>query len=418
MEHASLLLVLAVVFGGIMAWGVGANDVANAMGTSVGSRALTLRQAIVIAIIFESLGAFFAGGHVTNTIRSQIIDVHTMVAEPEILVYGMLAALLSSGTWLVVASRHGWPVSTTHSVVGALVGFAAIGVDYHAVHWLNVIWIAMSWIGTPMIALVLGFALFNSVQRLIFRSFSPVDQARHHVLWYVFAVVFVIMLVLLWQGIRNYLPLLPWQVFACSFLISIVTVLFVYYFHCRHIVSEKTKRRAQFEQVEKMFAVMMVFTAAAMAFAHGSNDVANAVGPLVSIVDVIESGGNVYAHGPIPAWVMFLGASGIVLGLTMWGYRVIATIGSNITQLTPSRGFAAQLATASAVLLASSLGMPVSTTHTMVGAVLGVGYTRGIGALNVKVIRSIFMSWAVTLPVGALLSLLYFYVIKFLVQML
>ena len=413
MDHASLLLGLAVAFGFIMAWGVGANDVANAMGTSVGSKALTLRQAIIIAIIFELLGAFFAGGQVTDTIRSQIVDVSFFASDPIKLVFGMLASLLAGGTWLILASYQGWPVSTTHSIIGAVVGFACVCGDWHAIQWLKVGQIVLSWVGTPVMALVLAYLLFSSVQRLIFRSFRPVEQAKKHVLWYVFAVVYIIAYNLVTLGLERFYVLSPWLELSLPLAFSIFCSLGIYFTYSQSMISEGLRRRQQFAKVEQVFALLMIFTAAAMAFAHGSNDVANAVGPLAAVVDIVMTKGDVMAVGHVSSWVLGLGALGIVLGLTTWGYKVIATIGNNITQLTPSRGFAAQLATSSAVILASSLGMPVSTTHTMVGAVLGVGFTRGIGALNVRVVRSIFMSWVVTLPAGAVLAVVYYYILEF-----
>ncbi len=412
MDHAHLLLGFAITFGFIMAWGVGANDVANAMGTSVGSKALTLRQAIIIAIVFELLGAFFAGGEVTDTIRSQIVDVSFFSQQPLTFIFGMLASLLAGGTWLILASYFGWPVSTTHSIIGAVVGFASVCGDWQAIHWQKVAQIVFSWVGTPIMALVFAYLLFSSVQRLIFRSFRPVEQAKKHVLWYVFAVVYIMAYVIVALGVQRYYELGPWSVWGIPFLVACVCSLVIYKTYQQSMVSEGLRRREQFAKVEQVFALLMIFTAAAMAFAHGSNDVANAVGPLAAVVDIVLAHGDVAAVGHVSSWVLALGALGIITGLTTWGYKVIATIGNNITQLTPSRGFAAQLATSSAVILASSFGMPVSTTHTMVGAVLGVGFTRGIGALNTRVVRSIFMSWAVTLPAGAILAVIYFYALK------
>ncbi len=411
LENTGLLLYMAMVFGFVMAWGVGANDVANAMGTSVGAKALTLKQATLIAIVFELCGAFFAGSHVSDTIRSQLLDVSAFAQSPADLVLGMLASLLSSGTWLVMATYRGWPVSTTHSIVGAVVGFAAASVGWHSVHWQVVGRVVMSWVGTPLLASVMAYLLFANIQRHIFRAFSPVSRVRRHALIYTWMVVFILAYVLS-QGVSRYVALSEGMMAVGSLVMALFGAMFAHVFYYRKISGEGLRRRQQFELVEHIFAILMVFTAAAMAFAHGSNDVANAVGPLASVVQIIDAGGDVYANGPIPSWVMLLGASGIVIGLATWGYRVIATIGSNITQLTPSRGFAAQLATSASVLLASAFGMPVSTTHTMVGAVLGVGVARGMGALNLRVVRNIFMSWAVTLPAGVFLSLGYFYLLR------
>lgn len=407
LEHSQLLLSLAGVFGFFMAWGVGANDVANAMGTSVGSKALTIKQAILIAVVFETLGALLAGSQVTDTIRSQIINV-TVVQDPNTYVIGMLAALLAAGTWLVVATNFGWPVSTTHSIVGALVGFGVVCLGGHAIHWHRVIHIALSWIFIPIIAAVLAYLLFMSVQRLIFWSKEPTQRARTYIPIYILLSSLVIGMITLVQGLKmSFFDGLLWVLPGSTGLAFLGRGLV-----SSMILKQKRPHREQFKQVEKMFGVLMIFTAAAMAFAHGSNDVANAIGPLAAVVNLIQSGGQLQAVLPLPSWILVLGAGGIVLGLLMFGYKVIATIGTNITQLTPSRGFAAQLATATAVVIATGIGMPVSTTHTMVGAVLGVGLARGMGALNLTVIRNIFMSWMITLPVGAVLAIVFFYLLR------
>lgn len=415
MDHAQLLIILAVAFGFFMAWGVGANDVANAMGTSVGSKALTIFQAIIIAIIFESAGALMAGGQVTNTIRSKIIDASLFVNDPQILVYGMLASLLAAGTWLIIATRFGWPVSTTHSIIGAVTGFGVIVLGTKAIYWHEVITIALSWTLTPVIAGVISYFLFRSVQALIFNSVTPIKNAKKYVPWYVFLVALVLSLVTLLSGLKHIgLHFTFIESIALALVFSFF-MLFLGVWGMRRILDKNglEEGRTNFAALEKIFAVLMIFTACAMAFAHGSNDVANAIGPLAAVISIVRSGGQVLANSPIPFWIMLLGAAGIVLGLSMYGYKVIATVGTNITQLTPSRGFAAQLATASTVVIASGLGLPISTTQTLVGAVLGVGFARGIAALNLSVIRNIFMSWIITLPAGAVFAILYYYILKF-----
>lgn len=413
MPHAELYIVLAAVFGFIMAWGVGANDVANAMGTSVGSKALTVMQAIVIAAIFEALGALLAGGQVTDTIRGKIIDVAVFAHHPMLLIFGMMASLLAAGTWLIAASSFGWPVSTTHSIVGAVIGFGFVSFGVDAVHWHEVINIALSWVVTPMIALVFAFLLFRSVQSLIFESTTPLRNAKKYIPAYIFLVALVLALVTLFNGLKHVgLHLNAAQCVLIAVLFSIFVTCVGQWSIARIAIDAQDEHRLDFDKLEKIFAVLMLFTACAMAFAHGSNDVANAIGPLAAIVGVVSSGGDVTSASVIPFWVMVLGASGIVAGLAMYGHKVIATIGSEITQLTPSRGFAAQLATATTVVVASGLGLPISTTQTLVGAVLGVGFARGIGALNLSVVRNIFMSWVVTLPAGAVLSIAYYQAIR------
>jgi PiT family inorganic phosphate transporter len=326
--------------------------------------------------------------------------------------YGMLASLLAAGTWLLVATFYGWPVSTTHSIVGAVIGFSAICVGIDSVKWGVVGHIALSWVVTPLLSAVLAFLLFNSVQQFIFRTHNPIERARFWIPVYIFLVVMVIVMVTLTQGLKHRWHISMTMAFWTSLFCSAVVAMVGFALLSRiKPIPGGNHHREQFVKVERMFSVLMVFTAAAMAFAHGSNDVANAVGPLAAVVRIIHHGTTQVIH--IPMWVMMLGALGIVTGLVTYGFKVIATIGSNITQLTPSRGFAAQLATASTVVLSSGLGLPVSTTQVMVGAVLGVGLARGVGALNVRVIFNIFMSWVVTLPAGAVLAIVYFYVLSY-----
>ncbi len=396
-----------------MAWGIGANDVANAMATSVGSKALTIKQAIIIAAIFEFSGALLAGGQVTKTIRKGMVDSQLLANTPELLVYGMLAALLAAGVWLIIASFYGWPVSTTHSIVGAIVGFAAVGIGIDAVHWGKVGSIAMSWVVSPLLAGTIAYLLFTSVQRLILDTANPFDNAKKYVPYYMFLVGFIIALVTLFKGLKHVgLETTTTE----NYVIAIIAGLIVMFFGKMKINKIKfdpgVDKDFHFTNVEKIFAVLMMLTACAMAFAHGSNDVANAVGPVAAVVGIVESGGEVSQKSAMPVWILLLGGVGIVIGLAMYGHKVIATVGSGITALTPSRGFAATLAASITVVLASGTGLPISTTHTLVGAVLGVGLARGIGALNLGVVRTVFLSWIVTLPAGAILSIIFFFILK------
>jgi len=418
-EYGHILLILGCIFAFFMAWGIGANDVANAMGTSVGSRALTVKQAIAIAVIFEFAGAYQAGGEVTSTIRKGILDPSLITDQPNLLVFGMLASLLAAGCWLLIASMQGWPVSTTHSIVGALVGFAAVGISVDAVNWGKIGTIVASWVVSPLLAGTISYALFASVQRLILDTNNPFKNAKRYVPIYMFFVGFMIAMVTLLKGLKNTEIKLDFGLgsqFFNSMLLAAVVGLGV------AIVGGLMLRRVKeqvlgdsenrFANVEKVFAILMIFTAAAMAFAHGSNDVANAVGPLAAIASVIESGGEIAKKAPLPTWILILGGIGIVVGLATYGFKVMVTIGRKITELTPSRGFAAELGAATTVVFASTWGLPISTTHTLVGAVLGVGLARGIGALNLSVVGNIFMSWIVTLPAGAGFAIVFFYIFK------
>jgi len=412
-QNGMILLWLTIAFGFFMAWGVGANDVANAMGTSVGAGALTIKQAVMIAAIFEFAGAYLAGGQVTSTIRRGIIDPILFTETPELLVYGMIASLLAAGIWLLVASLNGWPVSTTHTIVGAIVGFGAVGISVDAVSWGRVGTIVLSWFTSPLCAGILSFILFRSVQILILDTDEPFKRAKKYIPYYMFMVGFVMSMVTFLKGLSHVgLDLSILESSLYSVLIGLVVVAIGVTLQSKIIVDEYADRDFHYASVEKVFAVLMIFTACGMAFAHGSNDVANAIGPLAAVNSVIMSGGQISSSAPIPVWILFLGGAGIATGLIMYGHKVIATIGKGITHLTPSRGFAAELAAGTTVVLASATGMPISTTHTLVGAVLGVGFARGIAAINLNVIRTIFISWVITLPAGAFLAILIFYILR------
>ena len=416
-QYGTVFLVLACMFGFFMAWGIGANDVANAMGTSVGSRALTIKQAILVAMVFEFLGAYLAGGEVTATIRKGIIDAEVMQGHPELMVYGMLSALLAAGTWLLIASVQGWPVSTTHSIVGAIVGFAAVGISVDAIHWDKVGSIVASWVVSPVMAGTISYGLFMSVKVLILDTENPFQRAKRFIPIYMWLVGFMISMVTLLKGLKHVgldLDLGLGSAFANAIPPSAAIGLLVAGAGSLMLrgIKEIPDERNRFGSVERVFAVLMVFTACSMAFAHGSNDVANAVGPLAAVVGTVQSGGMIAAKSAMPWWILLVGAMGIVVGLATYGWRVITTIGRKITELTPSRGFAAELGAAGTVVIASATGLPISTTHTLVGAVLGVGFARGIGALNLRTIGAIFLSWLITLPAGAGLAIIFFFVFK------
>ncbi len=416
-EYGTILIILAGAFGFFMAWGVGANDVANAMGTSVGSKALTIKQAILIAMVFEFAGAYLAGGEVTSTIRKGIVDSSVFVDSPDLLVFGMLSALLAAGTWLMVASFMGWPVSTTHSIVGAIVGFAAVGVSTDAVNWDKVSTIVASWVVSPVIAGTISFAIFRSVQNLILIQDNPFERAKQYAPMYMFAVGFLMAMVTILKGLKHVfkdigVSLTFGESIVWAIMFGILVAIIGTFLLSRVKRNEELEIGNRFANVERVFAVLMIFTACSMAFAHGSNDVANAVGPLAAVVNVVSSGGDIAAKSSMPSWILLLGGAGIVFGLATYGFKVMGTIGRKITELTPSRGFAAELGAAATVVFASGTGLPISTTHTLVGAVLGVGLARGIGALNLRMIGSIFLSWVVTLPAGAGFAILFFFFFK------
>lgn len=411
-DSTNVYILLAALFGIFMAWGIGANDVANAMATSVGSKSITIKQAVVIAAIFEFAGAYLAGGEVTNTIRKGIVDQSIFGDKPEVLIWGMLASLLAAGTWLLIASRKGWPVSTTHSIVGAVIGFAAVGVSMDAVHWDKVGGIVLSWVITPLLAGGIAFTVFMSIQKLILDTENPFKNALKYGPFYLFLVGFIIAMVTIKKGLKHVgLDLSNSEGIIAALLFGAALTLLGTFMIRRIKFESSDDEQFSFTNVEKIFAILMVFTASAMAFAHGSNDVANAVGPMAAVISIAQSGA-VAAKSGVPAWILLIGGIGIVVGLATYGYKVIATVGRNITELTPSRGFSAEIGAASTVVLATYTGMPISTTQTLVGAVLGVGLARGIAAIDLRVVGKIFMSWVITLPVGAILSILFFYMIK------
>lgn len=412
MDHMTLYIALAAIFGLFMAWGIGANDVANAMATSVGSKVLTLKKAVMIAAVFEFAGAVLAGGEVTATIRKGIVDSSLLVDKPEILIYGMLASLLAAGSWLLIASKEGWPVSTTHSIVGAIVGFAAVGIGMEAVKWGKVGGIVMSWVVSPIVAGTIAYLIFNSVQKLILERRDPLFYARRYVPVYMFFAGFTITLVTIIKGLKHIgVKLELGETYIVATVVGVLIALIGKLFISRIQVDENASRANRFAAVENVFAVLMVVTACCMAFAHGSNDVANSIGPVAAVVSIAQTG-MVGQASPVSFYILLLGGFGIVIGLATYGHKVIATVGEGITHLTPSRGFAAELAAATTIVVASGTGMPVSTTHTLVGAVLGVGLARGIAAINLSVVRDIFMSWIITVPAGAFLAVFFFFVLK------
>jgi PiT family inorganic phosphate transporter len=407
-----LVLWLAGALAMYMAWAIGANDVANAMGTSVGSGSLTIRRAVIVAAVLEFSGALFVGGHVTETVSQGMLDMQRVQLEPQLLLYGMLGSLASAALLLTVATAYGLPISTTHSIVGAIVGFGAVTLGFDAVNWGKIAQIVLSWITSPLIGGVLAFLVFNLVRYLILDRDKPFEAARRTGPYFFFFVTFVISLVTLFKGLKN-LKLdfdLP-AALALSTAIGAVGALVGWWFIRRVARLRADDERARFAGVERIFMVLQIMTACAVAFAHGSNDVANAIGPLAAITTVAQ-GVDLAQKTPVATWMLVVGALGIVFGLATFGYRVMATIGRKITELTPSRGFAAELSAALTIVIASRFGIPISTTHTLVGSVLGVGLARGIGALDLRVVGRIVVSWVATLPIAAILSIFFFYFFK------
>jgi phosphate/sulfate permease len=470
MEAESILKILVLLVGFYMAWNIGANDVSNAMGTSVGSGALTLRRAVLIAAALEFSGAYFVGANVSETMQRGLIDTDMFLSDPLLLIIGMCGALLGTGVWLQIASFFGWPVSTTHAIVGAILGFGAVIGGADAIQWEEVTSIALSWVLSPAISALLSYLIFSLLQRNILFAMSPIEATRRLLPFFTSGVFGVFTLSLIFNGLEHiHLTLSFPTAVGTAFLAALAAGAATHFLvrwrspppgaispPSRHLpqsvvslekaikhlqrvrvaahdetysrvtgilsevkaLSQTLRKEASFVQrtseysdVEKMFAYLQIVSACFVAFAHGANDVANAIGPVAAVLDIIKNGA-ITDIAAIPNWLLAFGGLGIVIGLATWGWRVIETIGRKITELTPTRGFCAEFGAAITILLASKLGLPISTTHCLVGAVLGVGLARGMRALNLNTLREIVLSWVVTIPASALMSVLFFYALK------
>jgi PiT family inorganic phosphate transporter len=470
METEVVLKILVLVIGFYMAWNIGANDVSNAMGTSVGSGALTLRGAVIIAAVLEFSGAFFVGANVSETMQRGIIDTDMFITEPIILILGMCAALFGTSIWLQIASYFGWPVSTTHAIVGAILGFGAVVGGADAIHWGETGSIALSWLISPVISAIISYLIFSILQRNILYAMNPIEATKRFIPLLVFIVFSTFTLSLIFNGLENLdldiaFPEALGVALAIGTTASAISYLFVRriplpvidnrppsrflpqtvvslekaikHLQRVHVVSfdqthEKVgnllkevralsnqmrqetsfaDRTSEYHTVEKMFVYLQIMSACFVAFAHGANDVANAIGPVAAVLDIIKNG-IISDVTTVPPWLLAFGGLGIVVGLATWGWRVIETIGKKITELTPTRGFCAEFGAATTILIASKLGLPISTTHCLVGAVLGVGLARGMRALNLNILRDIVLSWVITIPASAVMSILIFYAMR------
>jgi PiT family inorganic phosphate transporter len=414
MDLTTILLAVAAISGLYMAWNIGANDVANAMGTSVGSGALTLRRAILVAAVFEFGGAMLVGGTVTETIRNGIVDVSAFGSDPLVIATGMTCCLLAAALWLNLATYSGWPVSTTHSIVGAVVGFGLIAGGFDAVNWSVMSRIVASWVISPLMGGLLGFMGFAFIKNRILNADRPLLALRGWGPFMVFPIFAILTLSVLFKGLSPLkldLALGPSLGIALA-TGSIASMASVPWLR-RFTRGSSKSRHDHAHRAERVFSALQVMTACFVAFAHGSNDVANAVGPMAAVFGATT--GELGAEVAVPHRILLIGAVGIVIGLATYGYKIMATIGKRITELTPSRGFAAEFGAATTIVLASKLGLPVSTTHTLVGAVVGVGFARGIGAINTRVVSGIIASWFITVPFTALLASVLFFVARLIV---
>jgi phosphate/sulfate permease len=421
MDSIAILKPFALLLGLYMAWNIGANDVANAMGTSVGSKALTLRRAVLLAAVLEFSGAFFVGSNVSETIQSGIIDPLIFEHNSTVFVLGMLGSLLSTGILLQIASYFGLPVSTTHAIVGAVIGFGAVIGGIDAIHWGGVGWIAASWVISPVLSGFLAHGIFRAIQHNILYASNPAQAVQKFTPFFVFLCFSVMSLSLLSDRIAAQFQLSNPLIFSLSLGASSFAAAMSYFLlqrtsqaalpHSHPFSNELPTDSVPPQDVEKTFVYLQILSACLVAFAHGANDVANAIGPVAAILGALKTQ-TIAVQTEVPIWLLALGGGGIVAGLATWGWRVIETVGKKITELTPTRGFSAEFGAAATILLASKLGLPISTTHALIGAILGVGMARGIKALNLRIIREIALSWIVTIPLCAGLSIVSFYVLK------
>ncbi len=408
MDLSTILLWFGILACVYMACNIGANDVANAMGTSVGAKSLTFRQAVLVAAIAEFAGAVLVGGHVSDTVRKGMVDPNLFADVPMHLVYGMISSLIAASIWLHIASSLGWPVSTTHSIVGAVVGFGFIAGGADAVNWGKVGFIAMSWVVSPVLGGLMAYGIFRFITIYIFDKRNPVAQSKKLVPFLVFVVFVILAISMVYKGLKNLKLNLDFQdallisliVGAISFVIAKILVRKV-----KAVSPDDISQ--QFISTEHIFKFLQVITAFYVAFAHGANDVANAVGPLAAVVSILNSG-SVEMKVQMPLWILAMGGTCIVIGLLIWGMRVMETVGKKITEITPSRGFSAEFAAATVVLACSKMGLPISTTHTLVGSVIGVGLARGLASLNLNIIQKIVVSWFATIPFTAVLAMLFY----------
>ena len=438
MEPITMVVVgLALIVCAYMAWNIGANDVANAMGTSVGSRALTLKQAVIIAAIFEFAGAFFAGDAVTKTVRKGILTVDFSTVTPAIshdIAFGFIAAMMAAAVWLTVATRFGLPVSTTHSIIGGIIGVGLVlEVDHNAkyIDWEVVQKVVMSWVASPLMGALIAFFSYFIIKKLILDSDNPEERSMWLAPILAFPTFFVLGLALQFKALKGFFAKaesygwiadkgawLPakedgvWDPFAEAAWLPINSLILAALIGaigsvCLYFVLRKIDIKEEsngFRGVERIFVWLQIITAAYVAFAHGANDRSNAIGPMAAVWQVLSNDtGMLMEKAEIPLWLVLLGSAGIAIGVMTWGWRVMETIGKKITDITPTRGFAAEFGAATTILIFSMpfLAVPVSTTHTLVGAVVGVGLAGGAKAVDFRVFGKIAASWVASVPVAA-----------------
>ncbi len=400
MDISVFILISALLVGLYSAINIGANDVANSMATSVASKALTIKKAVIVAAVCNILGAVLVGSHVANTIRKGLIDPSQFADKPNYLLFGMLAAVLASALWVNIATYFKLPVSTTHSIIGGVLGFGLVSVGFAGIEWKIVLYVVLSWIISPIFGGLIAFTIFSIIKKFILSSPDPITQTRRIGPFFTGMVGFILSLAVIYKGLKHLdldFPLLE------ALLISLGIGAGGFFLGSFLLRKYKESDMDPYYQVEKMANPLQILSASFQAFSHGANDVANAIGPVAAIVVIIQTQ-EVEMQVSIPLWLLLLGGAGLAFGIYTWGHRVMETVGEKITSITPTRGFSAEFGTATTVLLCSRLGMPVSTTHVAVGNIIGVGLARGISAINLDVIKKIFSAWIISLPAAGLFS--------------
>jgi PiT family inorganic phosphate transporter len=408
-----VLVIAAIIIAVYMAWNIGANDVANSMADAVGSKALTILWDVVLAAICNFCGAVLVGGHVTDTVRKGIIDTQAFTHNPRMLAHGMVCALLAAALWLNIASYLGMPVSTTHSIVGAIVGFGILQAGLGHIHWAKLGEIVASWLISPLAGATMAFIIFKLISRYILSVENPALAARKGVPICVFFTFTILILAIIYKGLKNiHLNLTGPHAIVLSVAGGLIAAGISVLFTRRSCDCDgKLPFERQLAQVERIFAVQVIFTSCTVAFAQGANDVANAIGPLAAVIEIVKSN-SIPGKVPVSIWLLVLGGLGIAIGLATFGYRVMRVVATKVAEITPSRGVSADLAVITTVLTCSKMGLPISTTHTLVGAIIGVGLARGITAVDRKVVGSIFISWLATVPVAAALTIVLYLIGK------
>ncbi len=416
------IIILAVIglLGLYMAWNIGANDVANSMADAVGSRALTIKQAVIAAGLCEFAGAVLVGSHVTDTVRKGIVDPSALASLPNmvqgeaaaLIIIGMSAALLSAALWLNFATWTGMPVSTTHSIVGAVAGFGIVAAGIGSVNWPKMGQIVASWFISPVAGGLMAFIIFKIISKLILGQENPAKAAIKVTPYIVFFLSMVVTLATIFKGLKHVLKGVEWMTDTHSLLIAFVISVISTVISRLHVTKKLAGKEIlplakQLELVEEVYVPLVIISSCSVAFAHGANDVANSVGPLAAVAHIIQ-GGAIQMKVPVPLWILMLGGGGIVLGLATYGYRVMDTVGTKITEITPSRGVAADIAATATVLVCTRMKLPISTTHVLVGAIMGIGLARGLAGIDSRIAKKIFKSWIVTVPAAAIVCIVLF----------